>query len=287
MISACPFCQKQFAVTEAHFGKLVKCPGCGGPIRFPGAEGGDAAAIRAGTVTAPAAAPPPPAAIPMENIPSPAQTGSPTFAPNFSRAIPMNRPGIAGRRGKVGAGIGIGGVVAIVIVGRILLSGAGAAVGSSRQTAVRFNDDIVNSTTHAHQACISFTTAVDRWAESGDAPNMASLTSLQTAAMQYANSCTQRIAGLTPPSSSQGKAFHARAKDLAGVYSSIAQQAFAKILDVIRHEEELTPEAANRILEIETDCDLRLKLAQDALGEAQRAFAAEHSIQLMPNPAQK
>lgn len=287
MNSACPFCQKRFALTEAHFGKTVKCPGCGGTIRFPGAEGGEAATIQAGTLNAPAAAPPPPAAVPMENIPSPARTGSPTFAPNFPRATPANHPGIAGRRGKVGAGIGLGGVVAIVIVGRILLSGAGAAAGSSRQSAVRFNDDIVNSTTHAHQACLNFTAAVDRWAESGQPPNMASLGGLQTAATQYANSCTQRIAGMTPPKSSQGRAFHARAKDLAAVYSAIAQQSFGKILELIRNEEELTPEVAARILEIETDCDLRLKTAQDALGDAQRAFASEHSIQLLPNPAQK
>lgn len=287
MNSSCPYCQKRFTVTEAYFGKSVKCPGCAATIRFPGAEGGEAAAIQPGTVSATAAAPPTPAAIPMENIPSPAQSGSAAFSPTIPRAVPMNRAPIAMRRGKIGAGIGLGGVVAIVIVGRILLSGVGAAAGSSRQAAVRFNDDIVNSTTHAHQACLSFTAAVDRWAGSGQPPNMASLGSLQTAATQYANSCTQRIAGLKPPSSSQGKAFHAKAKDLAAVYSAIAQQAFSKILEVIRNEQELTPEAAARILEIETDCDVRLKHAQDALGEAQRAFAAEHSIQLLPNPASR
>jgi hypothetical protein len=280
VISSCPLCHKQLAVSQAHFGKTVKCPGCGQPIQLP--LGPDSAAVPVlGVDTAPEPKGPP--EIPTHEVPSPIAQGAPEFAPRFPGRIPPSRPSIMARRGKLGAGIGAGGVIVLVILGRFFLSGLGSTFGGNK-AAIRMNEEIVESTGGVHKACTNFTDGIERWAGSENAPDMSELTALQRTAAHTASQCSQRLARISPPGSSEARTFHTRSRELASLYENIAQQSFTRILDLVKDSQELTPEVAVKILAIEKDIDERLKRAQDSLETAQKAFAAKHSIKLLPNP---
>lgn len=239
----------------------LQCPHCRKPVTLPELPVG---------ATAPCPACGQPMGTPVLSAPS----------PRFSSP----GPAIPAGRGKAGAGLGLGGLVIVLIAGRVLFAGYGSASKAKSREAVTMNDEIINATNSAHLSCTNFTDALEKWAETGKPADVPMLKDLQRMSSEAASNTSQRMTGMAPAGSQEGRDFQAAAKRLAALYVEIADRAFPRILEAVGAGGVLEPEVAQRIVAIENEFDEKLKRATAELEAAQQVFASKQGIKLLPNP---